>query len=77
MGDGVMNSRTESQCKNILAYMEDHPEGITAVTAMQVFGVMRLAARISNLKDQGIEIDTTMEKGEGGVRYARYRLKEA
>lgn len=72
-----MNSRTSSQCKKILAYMERHPEGITAYDAVQHLGVMRLAARISNLKDQGVEIETSMEKGEDGVRYARYRLMEA
>lgn len=72
-----MNGRTSSQCKAILAYMEQHRDGITARDAMQELGVMRLAARISNLKDEGVEIETTMEKGEGGVRYARYRLKEA
>ena len=70
-----MNSRTKSQCKDILAYMERHPEGITAYDAMKYLDVMRLAARISNLKDQGVKIETSVEKREDGVRYARYRLE--
>ena len=43
-------------------------------------GIMRLAARISDLKEDGYIIQTEMETGKNRdgepVRYARYFLKE-
>lgn len=57
--------------------MEDFGS-ISPLEAMKDLGVMRLAARISDLKDEGYEIHTEREKslnryGEE-TTYARYSL---
>lgn len=64
-----------SQNERVLAYMRTH-KGITALDAIRLPGgmVMRLAARIADLRDDGYTIDTEMEKTEKGKRYARYFL---
>ena len=62
-----------SQADDILAYMREHPEGITPLEALRLFGCMRLAARIADLKADGHRIAMTEEAHEGG-RHARYRL---
>ena len=49
-----------------------------ALEAMKDLGVMRLAARISDLKDEGYEIHTEREKSRNRygeeTTYARYSL---
>ncbi len=47
--------------------------GISAWDAAREFGIMRLAARIGELRSQGHDIETEMVTN-GRVRYARYRL---
>ena len=51
---------------------------ITAAEAMSEFGCYRLAARISDLKNEGYEINRVMETGKNrygdSVSYARYSL---
>lgn len=69
----------QTQKEMILQYMKDNGS-ITPVDALREFGCMRLAPRISDLKDDGIEIETVPEfsKNRYGVkvRYARYYLHE-
>lgn len=69
----------ESQCKQILQYMEDFGS-ITPLDAMTDLGVMRLAARISDLRRAGYRISRKTETAKNrygrAVRYARYRLEE-
>ena len=68
-----------SQNSRILDYMRNH-KGITAIDAMNLPSgrIMRLAARIADLRSMGHTIDTQIEsyKNEDGedVRYARYFL---
>lgn len=64
-----------SQNERVLEYMRTH-KGITALDAMRLPDdmVMRLAARISELREDGYTIDKEMEKTEKGKRYARYFL---
>ena len=45
---------------------------ITAIDALQKFGCFRLAARIKDLKDQGMEIDKVMVETVSGARVAQY-----
>ena len=63
----------------ILDYMRKHGS-ITAMDAVQEFGCMRLAARISDLRWDGYNIETELEVGKNRngetVRYARYYLNE-
>lgn len=62
-----------SQASDILDYLKTHEEGITPIEALQLFGCMRLAARIADLKADGHRIARTDDIHEGG-RHARYRL---
>ena len=52
---------------------------ITPVEALRDLGVMRLAARISDLEDQGFEIEHGRESGKNRwgekITYAKYSLK--
>ena len=67
-------SKKETQNKKIIAYLEDG-NAITPIEAMTLFGCMRLAARISDLKRRGYIISKTM-KTNGDSRYAEYKLEE-
>ena len=67
-------SKKESQNKKIIAYLEDG-NAITPIEALTLFGCMRLAARISDLKRRGYIISKTM-KTNGDSRYAQYKLEE-
>ena len=68
-----------TQCDRILQYMHDFGS-INPVQAMSDLGVMRLAARISDLKDEGHAITRKMvtKKNRYGesVSFAEYRLEE-
>jgi hypothetical protein len=46
---------------------------LTPGDAQQLYGVNRLAARIKDLRNSGIKIDTAINTG-GGKRIAEYRL---
>ena len=67
-----------TQCMKIVKYMMDFGS-ITPVQAMQDLGVMRLAARISDLEKDGWNIEHDRETGRNRygekTSYARYKLK--
>lgn len=66
-----------TQCERLLKHFEDH-ETITPIEAMNDFGIMRLGARIWDLKHEGHDIRRKMVTGKNRngetVRYAEYRL---
>lgn len=66
-----------TQCERIIRHLEDYGS-ITSATAMEEYGIMRLASRISDLKKQGVSIKTEIVSGKNryGERtsYARYYL---
>lgn len=66
-----------TQCETILRHMEDFGS-ITSLEAMQEYGIMRLASRITDLKKTGIPIKREMvsQKNRYGdtVTFARYSL---
>ena len=64
-----------SQKLKVLGYLKTRPD-ITQLVAKQVFGVERLASRITDLKDAGHSIDKLTCKDEAGKRYTRYSLVE-
>ena len=68
-----------TQTEKILDYMERHGS-ITPLEAMQELGIMRLGARIYDLKESGVKIITETVKGKNRdgepTRYARYRLEK-
>jgi hypothetical protein len=62
---------TIKQTDEIKAYLEQGYR-ITAIDALQTFGCFRLAARIKDLKDEGVEIDKVMVETVKGSRIAQY-----
>ena len=67
-----------TQNEKILDYMERNGS-ITPLEAMNELGIMRLGARIFDLKEQGVGIITERVKGENrhgeATTFARYRLE--
>lgn len=63
----------------IIKYIREHGS-ITAMDAIREFGCMRLASRVSDLRQDGYNIESVMENGKNrngeNVRYARYYLHE-
>lgn len=64
---------TESQNKQILEYLR-RGKLLTPLQALDLFGCLRLSARIMNLRDQGHEIKTEIITLENGKRVAQYSL---
>lgn len=68
------------QTEKIARHLETYGS-ITSLEAMQEYGIMRLASRISDLKRAGIPIKTEMVTGKNrfgeATSYARYSLGES
>lgn len=66
-----------TQCDKILRHMEDFGS-ITSLEAMQEYGIMRLASRISDLKQMGVPVRKEMVSGKNRygepTAYARYSI---
>jgi len=70
------DNHVESQNKRILKYLQSG-KGITSLEAFSKFGSMRLAARISDLKEKGHVITAEMvQVGEKKKKVARYSLNQ-
>ena len=80
MFDPPAKEQRLTQCMKVIKYMHDFGS-ITPVQAMQDLGVMRLAARISDLEADGWDIQHERETGRNRygekTTYAKYSLKEA
>lgn len=61
------------QTRKVLAHMEQHGS-ISPLEAFGVYRITRLAARINEIRDAGVEITTTMKRDATGTRYASYSL---
>jgi hypothetical protein len=64
---------SESQCAKIKDWLESG-NTLTSIEALQMFGCFRLASRIHDLRDRGVNIDKTMICGPNGKRYAQYSI---
>lgn len=68
-----------TQCERLVAYMRDYGS-ITSAEAMSELGIMRLASRIADLKEMGIQIEAKMVKGVNRfgqpTHFTRYSLKQ-
>ena len=66
-----------SQTRRVLDYIE-RCGSITQMDATKDLGVMRLAARIADLKEKGVKIETVMVDGVNRfgepTKFARYYL---
>lgn len=63
--------------RDILALLRLHPDGITAIDALNEAGCFRLGARIYELKAVGYPITSEMVMTMTGKRVAKYRLTSA
>lgn len=74
-----MKDRADTQCDKILQYMKQYGS-ITPADALNNFGCFRLAARIADLRRQGVgirsEMETATSKDGTRVKFARYSLAE-
>lgn len=68
----VSRKKTESQSDKILAWLQSG-NTLTQLDALRMFRCMRLASRISDLRNAGCNIITQFEKHDGG-QHARYSL---
>ena len=68
----------QSQCDRILRHLKDNGS-ITSLEAMQEYGIMRLASRITNLKRKGYPIQSETVSGINRygetTYYSKYRLE--
>lgn len=66
-----------NQQKRILEYMVTHG-GITAAEAFRDLGVMRLSARIKEMREDGVDIITQRVEGRNrygeAVRFTKYKV---
>lgn len=70
----------KTQNEMILKHLQTHKRGLTAMQALDKFGCMRLASRISDLRRMGYEIGREMiaVKNRDGetCHVANYKLME-
>ena len=71
INDNEKSART--QCAQIKKWLEDG-KSITSLEALEMFGCFRLASRIFDLRERGLDITTTKIKTESGKYVTEYRL---
>lgn len=68
-----------TQCDRILRHLRDYGS-ITSMTAINEYGILRLASRINDLKRRGYHITSETVEGEyrynEKIHYSVYRLIE-
>lgn len=68
-----------TQNERVIWHLQEYGS-ISSLEAMQEYGIMRLASRISDLRKTGIPIRREMVKGKNRygevTSYARYRVSE-
>lgn len=60
-----------------LELLRRHPEGVTALTALDEVGSFRLGARVWELREAGYDVASKLVTTASGKRIARYTLREA
>lgn len=61
-----------NQCEQVLAHLRQGP--LTPLDALRRYGVMRLAARVLDLRQRGHQIHAIPVETQHGKRVARYVL---
>lgn len=74
MNNNPNRESSESQCAKIRYWLES-ANTLTSIEALQMFGCFRLASRIHDLRDRGVNIAKTMIYGPNGKRYAQYSIQ--
>ena len=67
-------NQNQSRTAEILAHLKREKHGITALGALGVYGVFRLASTIHRLRERGHAIVTERCFDLRGQEYGRYRL---
>ena len=62
-----------TQCELILAYLQDG-NTLTSLEALKLFGCMRLASRIHDLRDKGYDIKNERIQVPSGKYVTRYYI---
>lgn len=70
-----LNKKQAMTQNNMIAAYLERGFSITSLEALQMFGCMRLASRICDLRDRGMEINTCKIKTETGKWVTEYSLK--
>ena len=65
--------KNTTQNGEILVYLQKGNK-ITALTALEHFGCLRLSARIHNIRDWGFDVKTEIVKTKTGKHIAEYSL---
>lgn len=71
-----MNLTQESAVDRVRRHLKDGRR-ITPATALMVYGIIRLASTIEDLRAEGMEIDMAIKVDEMGKRYGEYKLRPA
>lgn len=74
MNDNDNKRQSMTQNKMIAEYLEKG-YSLTSLDALRMFGCMRLASRICDLRDHGMEINTCKIKTATGKWVTEYTLK--
>lgn len=69
------NKKAAMTQNNMIADWLEKGYSITSLEALQMFGCMRLASRICDLRDRGMQINTCKIKTETGKWVTEYTLK--
>ena len=68
-----------TQCEKIMRHIEQHGS-ITTMEAMMEYGIMRLPARVADLKKEGVPLVSEIVTGKNRygekTHYAKYKLKD-
>lgn len=72
-------NKRPTQCDRLVAFMMEHEKsGVTQIEALNDLGILRLASRISELRDEGYQIKkemiTVKNRFGENCSIARYRL---
>ncbi len=59
----------------VLRHLREHGS-ITSMTAIKLYDITRLSAKIFNLRAEGYDIPMVYETSKAGKTYGRYFLKE-
>lgn len=62
-----------SQTDQVIKHLESG-QGLTAISAMKLYGIFRLAARVNEARQRGFPIKTDCIV-RGKKRYARYQME--
>ena len=69
----MSSERTDSQCAKIKAWLQEGRE-LTSWDAIRMWGCTRLASRVHDLRNRGINIEVRMRPLADGTRIAVYTL---